>query len=475
MSAEAGASGECPRSSPESSGNSAGPKSVPLCSLVEDGLYLGGRDAAEDEELIRGFGITHILTVDTYRVKFEENVVCLYFYAEDRAEEDLLSRFQEACQFIEKGQRSGACLVHCRFGVSRSATLVAAHLMRKYALDHAEALLRLKERRSCIGPNTGFVAQLRLFQKMGYTLNKADLQFRLFILERLSLLAKRAGSFYAVPCEAKSFWTDEDKSRGECLRCKKCRATLFFASKIVPHTPGYSIAWWDTRWQEPDGSSLCRTSIFVEPTAWLFEQARALQGRLICPHCHHKLGNYNWSGLYCECGACAQPGFHITPSRVDRAASERAKSSRRLKKQPSRGECGRPCVKIEEEDEKKEEQGAAREVECLIDGQAEDTPNGGGCTEPAPTCGHLEELPRGGPDCADDEPEERQPEERTESGLGCANAQPEEVPKSEPACAGDQPGKEKREDDSTDGELGSGLHLSGMETLNDCRQCPRRC
>lgn len=188
----------------------------------------------------------------------------------------------------------------------------------------------------------------------------------------------------------------------------------------------------------------------------------------MCPHCHHKLGNYNWSGLYCECGACAQPGFHITPSRVDRAASERVKASRRLKKQPSRGECGRPCVKIEEEEE---EEGAAREVkQWSIDEQAEDAPNGGSCTEPAPTCGRLEEVqPRGGPDCADDETEERK-----ESGLGCANAQPELL-KSEPACAGDQPGKEKREDGSTDGELGSGLYLSEMETLNDCRQCPRRC
>lgn len=469
MSAEAGA-GDRPRSSPESSGNSTCPKSIPLCSLVEDGLYLGGRDAAEDEELIRGSGITHILTVDTYRVKFEENVICLYLYAEDRAEEDLLSRFQEACQFIEKGQRSGACLVHCRFGVSRSATLVAAHLMRKYALDHAEALLRLKERRSCIGPNTGFIAQLRLFQKMGYAVNKADLQFRLFILERLSLLAKRAGSFYAVPCEAKSFWADEDKSNGECLRCRKCRSTLFFTSKIVPHAPGYSIAWWDTRWKEPDGSSLCHTSIFVEPTAWLFEQARALQGRLTCPNCRSKLGHYNWSGVYCECGACAQPGFHITPSRVDRAAcaSERVRVCRRLKKQPSRGECGRACVQLEEEAEEDEEEHA--------DKQAEDAPNGG-AVEPASACGRLEELPKAGPDCADRQPEEQQPEGKA-SGPGRANAQPEDVPKggrSEPACAGCQPGKEQQEGGSTDAQLGPGLHLFGKETLNDCRQCPRRC
>nr|XP_050052186.1 dual specificity protein phosphatase 12-like [Dermacentor andersoni] len=354
MSAEAG-DGDGPQSSLEPPDNPACPKSIPLCSLVEDGLYLGGRDAAEDEELIHGFGITHVLTVDTYRLKFEGNVVCLYLYAEDRAEEDLLSRFHEACEFIEKGQQNGACLVHCRFGVSRSATLVAAHLMRKYALDYAEALHKLKERRACIGPNAGFVAQLKLFQKMGYKVDKADLQFKLFLLERLSHLAKKAGSFYAVPCEVKSFWTDQDKSSGECLRCRKCRFTLCFTSKIVPHTPGYSIAWWDTRWKEPE-ERLCQTSIFVEPTAWLFNQARALQGRLTCPNCHGKLGNYNWSGLYCECGACAQPGFHITPSKVDRAvgASEPVKAYLRHRHRPATSECGPAYSRLEEEPDDRE-------------------------------------------------------------------------------------------------------------------------
>ncbi|KAK8769167.1 hypothetical protein V5799_008693 [Amblyomma americanum] len=111
MSSDTG-TGDCSQSSAEPPDNPACPKTMPLCSLVEDGLYLGGRDAAEDEDLIQGFGITHVLTVDTYRVDFEGNVVCLYLYAEDRAEEDLLSRFNEACDFIEKGQQTGACLVH---------------------------------------------------------------------------------------------------------------------------------------------------------------------------------------------------------------------------------------------------------------------------------------------------------------------------------------------------------------------------
>ncbi|KAH7980625.1 hypothetical protein HPB49_017700 [Dermacentor silvarum] len=164
-----------------------------------------------------------------------------------------------------------------------------------------------------------------------------------------------AGSFYAVPCEVKSFWTDQDKSSGECLRCRKCRFTLCFASKIVPHTPGYSIAWWDTRWKEPE-ERLCQTSIFVEPTAWLFNQARALQGRLTCPSCHGKLGNYNWSGLYCECGACAQPGFHITPSKVDRAvgASEPVKAYLRHRHRPATSECGPAYSRLEEEPDDRE-------------------------------------------------------------------------------------------------------------------------
>lgn len=48
----------------------------------------------------------------------------------DMPEADLLSEFESAVAFIAEGAASKGVLVHCYHGVSRSATLMAAYLMK---------------------------------------------------------------------------------------------------------------------------------------------------------------------------------------------------------------------------------------------------------------------------------------------------------------------------------------------------------
>ncbi|XP_076355040.1 dual specificity protein phosphatase 3-like isoform X2 [Tachypleus tridentatus] len=70
--------------------------------------------------------------------------------------------FQEAADFIEKGLDSGGkVLVHCRQGISRSATLVLAFLMIKRHLTAQEAMRTVRSKREII-PNDGFLKQLCL-------------------------------------------------------------------------------------------------------------------------------------------------------------------------------------------------------------------------------------------------------------------------------------------------------------------------
>ncbi|CAG8714521.1 17977_t:CDS:2, partial [Racocetra fulgida] len=69
--------------------------------------------------------------------------------------------------------------------------------------------------------------------------------------------------------------------------------------------------------------SLC-SSYFVEPLDWILEGEKQndkeegeLDGKIKCPKCNAKLGNYNWAGMQCSCGTWITPSFAIHREKVD--------------------------------------------------------------------------------------------------------------------------------------------------------------
>ncbi len=75
---------------------------------------------------------------------------------------------------------STATLVHCGAGVSRSAALVMAYLMRRFSWNAAKARADCVERRSVVQPNDGFwrslcafEAQLGIGDRCGLSLEQA--------------------------------------------------------------------------------------------------------------------------------------------------------------------------------------------------------------------------------------------------------------------------------------------------------------
>lgn len=58
----------------------------------------------------------------------------------------------------------GKVLVHCKMGISRSASVVIAYAMKAYHLTLAEASQLVKTKRSCIKPNNAFALQLKTYQ-----------------------------------------------------------------------------------------------------------------------------------------------------------------------------------------------------------------------------------------------------------------------------------------------------------------------
>jgi protein-tyrosine phosphatase len=57
-----------------------------------------------------------------------------------------------------------AVLVFCALGVSRSASIVIAYIMKKYNKNYEDAIDIVQKKRSIIEPNQGFIKQLINFE-----------------------------------------------------------------------------------------------------------------------------------------------------------------------------------------------------------------------------------------------------------------------------------------------------------------------
>ena len=69
--------------------------------------------------------------------------------------------FDSTNNFIDNCvKNNGKVLVHCMYGVSRSATIVCAYLIKTLHIDTLTAYKLLKDKRDIVHPNEGFIRQL---------------------------------------------------------------------------------------------------------------------------------------------------------------------------------------------------------------------------------------------------------------------------------------------------------------------------
>lgn len=85
----------------------------------------------------------------------------------DVEDEDILQHFEYLLPIIHKNLlEKKSTMVHCQLGKSRSASIVAAYLIRYKGMTTDEALQFIKDKRTQINPNKGYVEQLRTFEAL---------------------------------------------------------------------------------------------------------------------------------------------------------------------------------------------------------------------------------------------------------------------------------------------------------------------
>ncbi|ETW76247.1 hypothetical protein HETIRDRAFT_412343 [Heterobasidion irregulare TC 32-1] len=132
-------------------------------------LYLGSFAAVLEPTLLKEHNIRHIVQVldgfwtpssgadgvSTYRIDIQ-----------DIESADLKPHLEDAVESIDSALSKGQnVLVHCHQGVSRSASVVIAYLIRKRGMSYQAAAAFVRQRRACIKPNPGFVRCLEEWER----------------------------------------------------------------------------------------------------------------------------------------------------------------------------------------------------------------------------------------------------------------------------------------------------------------------
>lgn len=117
---------------------------------IEPRLYLGNATSAASLKFLKSRQISHILTIDSFplpaHITNNGAITNKYIHIADMSRENIMEHFEDCIEFIESAlgdvNATNSILIHCFYGVSRSATIVIAYLMKKYSIGYRKAFER---------------------------------------------------------------------------------------------------------------------------------------------------------------------------------------------------------------------------------------------------------------------------------------------------------------------------------------------
>ncbi|TIB76796.1 phosphatases II [Wallemia mellicola] len=218
---------------------------------------------------------------------YKSNIEVYQVAVDDDDEEDILEHIPNVINWIDEGlQQSIPTLVLCQAGVSRSAAIVTAYLMRKKTLSVEDALSYLQSVSPSADPNQNFRHQLKIFELAGYSTSTENP-----LVRRYKLLRKaRTISGYQQDDDGSSllqlYQQRRSISKSTAIRCKQCRS---LAQLNRMKLAGY----------EDIVMYIPSSPFYVEALEWMDLIGGEVSGKLYCPNskCKSKVGTYDWTGV----------------------------------------------------------------------------------------------------------------------------------------------------------------------------------
>lgn len=141
----------------------------PQASEIIPGLFVADLYTATSPAVVKELEITHVVSVvQKPDWRYPRNIKHLCVPVEDRTDEDLLRYLDYTVPWIRDAlaRKNGRVLVHCVWGMSRSASVVVAYLIAARSMSLDEALRIVRGRRRIARPNSGFMEQLKVYERV---------------------------------------------------------------------------------------------------------------------------------------------------------------------------------------------------------------------------------------------------------------------------------------------------------------------
>lgn len=133
---------------------------------IVDNIYLGSEKSAIRLDYLKENNIDRVLVAAKLcKAHFPDDIKYLILDdLDDDPNSDISKHFEESIRFISANKQTNV-LVHCVSGISRSASIVLAYMIKHKSLPYSKAYRLVQNKRKQIYPNSGFKKQLKAFDK----------------------------------------------------------------------------------------------------------------------------------------------------------------------------------------------------------------------------------------------------------------------------------------------------------------------